>query len=162
MQPIRALERDEWERGRHLRLRALADAPDAFRSTYEAVSAESDAWWRDLVETFSSDPNRGIWVVESSGELVGMALGNIHQGTLHIFSMWVDPDRRGEGLGQGLLGTVMAWGRMSGATSVELWVTEGNEDAETLYARAGFASTGEREPRRHGSDLHVLKMIAPL
>ena len=89
MQPIRALERDEWERGRHLRLRALADAPDAFRSTYEAVSAESDAWWRDLVETFSSDPNRGIWVVESSGELVGMALGNIHQGTLHIFSMWV-------------------------------------------------------------------------
>ncbi len=162
MQPIRTLEVDEWELGRQLRLRALADTPDAFRSTYEDVAVESDAWWQGVVEDFSSDPSRGIWVVEDDGDLVGMTLGNIHDGRLHIFSMWIDPGRRGEGLGQGLLGTVMAWGRVSGATTVELWVTEGNAEAESLFTRAGFQKTGDREPRREDSDLDVVKMVAPL
>lgn len=162
MQPIRTLGTDEWERGRHLRLRALADTPNAFRSTYEEVAVETDAWWQGIVERFSAEPNQGIWVAEADGDLVGMALGHIYAGTLHIFGMWVDPSRRGEGLGQGLLGTIMAWGRVSGATSVELWVTEGNAEAESLYIRAGFALTEDREPRRKGSDLHVVKMVAPL
>lgn len=60
-----------------------------------------------------------------------------------LHSMWVDPAARGEGVGDRLVGAVVAWAAESGARQMMLGVVEGNENAAALYLRHGFAYTGE-------------------
>jgi ribosomal protein S18 acetylase RimI-like enzyme len=81
---------------------------------------------------------------------VGQAFGRLDPdgSSVHVFAMWVSPTARGRGVGRALLEAVVDWGRDAGATMADLWVTEGNEAAETLYRRSGFEPAGERERLR--------------
>lgn len=63
--------------------------------------------------------------------------------TMHLVSMWVEPSHRGLGIGGRLIETVVAWVRAGGAERIGLWVTRSNRAAAALYARAGFAVTGD-------------------
>ena len=47
MVEIRRISIDQWEVLRDLRLRALAEDPDAFGMTFGDASGQSDAEWRD-------------------------------------------------------------------------------------------------------------------
>ena len=48
---VRRFAPHEWRVYRELRLRALADSPDAFGSTYEREAARTDAEWEDRLTT---------------------------------------------------------------------------------------------------------------
>ena len=98
---IRRINIDEWEVLRDLRMRALAEDPDAFRHDLDHASGQSDAEWRDWI----GSPDRGFFAaVADDGSLVAMVVGapvDDRPGAAGLFGMWVGPegassrDRRG-------------------------------------------------------------------
>jgi len=161
---IRAITADEWSLWRDLRLRALADSPDAFRPTFEEESVQPDEWWEDIIGTTAAHPRGGLWLADLEARPVGMAFGRLDSDrhVLNVAAMWVAPGARGRGVGRRLLEVAMDWATESGATIAELWVTEGNEAAESLYRKAGFRSTGETDRLRPTSELTISKLSARL
>lgn len=163
--PVRRLLPNEWRRYRELRLRALADSPDAFGSTLEHEQAKPDDFWSDRLAAAAASPVQAPMVAEADGALVGLAWGWIDPSkpdTAHVFQMWVAPEARGKGLGALLLDSVVSWARDARVTSVQLRVTCGNVPAERLYVRAGFSSVGAPEPLRPGSQVLAQHMALPL
>jgi GNAT superfamily N-acetyltransferase len=140
---IRALNSDDWQDIRAIRLRSLADAPDAFTSNYSRESAYDEAKWRDLAVT-------GRWFVAVDDELVGVAVGvdgwSGDPKDREVVGMWVAPSHRRRGIAKELLDRVKAWATSEGATTLRLGVREGNEQALTAYLSMGMRSSGETMP----------------
>ena len=82
--------------------------------------------------------DRVVLVIDDDGTVVGVVNGE----AAHIYSMWVVPERRGEGLGRILLDAVVAWARERGATRAVLDVNPNQTVALALYESAGFVRTG--------------------
>jgi GNAT superfamily N-acetyltransferase len=133
---------DDWPAYRELRLLALADAPWAFGSTLAREQAFSEADFRVRLS------QRAQWAAKVDGSFVGTVGGMFFDEAPHLISMWVHPDARGQGIGGLLVRAVLDLAREEGYDRVRLWVTEGNEPAERLYARNGFVRTGESQPAR--------------
>lgn len=153
---IRSVQPDEWERVRDLRLRALADAPDAFGATIEHEREGTEDFWRAWVSGWEGSTN-AMTVAEADGEWVGMAVGSRSgdEPDAHLYGMWVEPERRGGGIGSDLVEAVVGWARSWGAASVVLGVTETNAAAAGFYEHLGFEDTGGRHQLREGSELAV-------
>ena len=137
---IRRLLPDDWEEFRHIRLRALKDAPHAFSSTLEeAVQLAEEEWRRRLGA-------RAQFIALTGRATVGTAGGFDEEARAHLISMWVDPGARRSGVGFRLVTEVADWARGRGRRTLWLWVVEGNLAAERLYLRCGFDRTGKSQP----------------
>jgi ribosomal protein S18 acetylase RimI-like enzyme len=158
---IRRLVPREWQLYRELRLRSLADSPDAFGGTLAEEKARSDLDWATRLASAEHQQQNLALVAEVGAEAVGLAWGRIeaHEAEVaHVYQMWVAPDFRGLGAGRRLLDTVVAWARERDAREVLLGVTSGDTPATRLYARAGFVRFGGLTPIRPGSSCHVHTM----
>jgi GNAT superfamily N-acetyltransferase len=158
---IRTFAPHEWGTYRDLRLRALADSPDAFGGTLADEKGRSDAEWSRRLA--SGDDSRAILplVAEVCGEPIGLAWGRIdtsNPDVAALYQMWVAPSHRGLGAGQMLLEAVIAWARVRNASYLDLGVTCGDRPARRLYECAGFKPIGEPQPLRPGSTLLVQPM----
>ena len=151
---IRQVTRKEWERVRELRLRALADAPDAFGSTLERERSLGRPEWIAWIEGWEEATNV-MFVAERDEGWIGMAVGSRtgDEDHAHLYGMWVDPMWRGTGVGARLVESVLRSARPWGARWVGLGVTEINDGAAGFYEHLGFADTGERYPLREESRL---------
>ncbi|MGD9962178.1 GNAT family N-acetyltransferase [Nocardioides sp.] len=151
---IRMLEADEWQLWRDLRLRSLADAPDAFGSTLEREQAFVEADWRDRLQSM---PVMGFL----DGRPASLGGGyRIRPGWVQVVAMWTDPAHRGRGLaGQVLERIVAAAGDEH--RRVVLDVERRNTGARALYERFGFVATGNSSPLREGSSLVVDELVLP-
>lgn len=127
---IRRLSPDDWRTFRTTRLAALASAPDAFGSTFAEVNAWAEARWRSRLAD----------VAQWMAWMDGAPAGTVGLADDELISMWVEPPARGRGVGDALVATVLA---AAVGRQVRLWVIMGNEPAIRLYARHGFAPTGE-------------------
>lgn len=153
---------EEW---RALRLRALADAPEAFLSSVEQAAAQPIA---ELAERFSAEANveAPIFGAFREGTLVGTAgLGRQDRPkTRHSATIWgvfVASEARGLGIGDALIAAAVARARrMPGLERITLIVTASNDAARRIYERAGFVAFG-LEPRAlklgevYHDDLHM-------
>jgi ribosomal protein S18 acetylase RimI-like enzyme len=156
---VRRLREDEVDVLRDIRLRALADAPWAFGSTYaheRAYAPERWAW-------FAGQTNSVVYVALDGESGVGMAGGFVPDeppDTVQVWGMWVAPEARGHGLARALLESVIGWARERGAATVRLVVTDHElaRPAAALYRSLGFAPTGEREPLDGERDLETIVM----
>jgi ribosomal protein S18 acetylase RimI-like enzyme len=130
---------EDWPSYRALRLEALTDAPWAFGSTLAREMAFNEADYHVRLS------QRAQWAARVDGKFVG-TVGAIQfdvDAPPELISMWVRPQARGRGIGDLLVRTVLDWAREQGFEQVRLFVTEGNDRAERLYARNGFVRTGE-------------------
>ena len=158
---IRRLARHEWRAYRELRLRALADSPDAFVTTLAEARAREDGDWSQQVSAAADSPSQIALVAELDSGLVGLAWSRIDDSDrerAHLYQMWVAPEVRGLGVGRMLLDGAVHWAAGEGVRLLVLSVTYGASAAERLYERAGFEPSGAREPLRAGSDLQVQPM----
>jgi GNAT superfamily N-acetyltransferase len=156
---IRPVGVDEWRGVRDLRLRALADAPDAFGSSLERERGAGEAEWHAWITGWEGAENR-MFVALDGYSWVGMAVGSIapSECVAHLYAMWVDPSVRRGGVGARLVEEVSAWAAAAGATELELGVTQTNAAARRLYEACGFADTGSRHPLREGAPIQVIVM----
>lgn len=146
MSEARRLGPDDWEAFRDIRLRSLADSPDAFGSTFERERGFTEADWRQRV----SGP---VYVVEDPAPV---AVGGIfdREGISQIWGMWTDPAHRGRGHAHRVLDALTAL-----RSEVQLHVNITNGGARVVYERYGFVGTGELEPLRPGSDQLMERMV---
>jgi GNAT superfamily N-acetyltransferase len=166
---VRRLRPDEATRFRALRLRALADAPDAFGERLVDVREKPDGYWDELTRSVTGSARQAMFVAETAGmdadDGAGMVFGlrdAQRENVARFGGMWVAPAHRGSGVARLLVDAVIAWARGEGFSRIELWVTEGNDRAETLYESCGFSRTGERRPLASNPALTTIAMARAL
>ncbi|MEI7926103.1 MAG: GNAT family N-acetyltransferase [Chloroflexota bacterium] len=146
---LRRLRADEGLAYRAVRLRALEREPAAYGQTLAEALADPEQTWHDLATSVAADDPRALFVVDRGDGVLGgtlyAALSEVppHLGTLG--AMWVDEDLRAQGCADALMETAIDWAVRWGAAGLSLWVATDNERAQRLYARHGFAPTGNIE-----------------
>ena len=151
----------EWPLYRDLRLRALAEAPAAFGSTFAAERERTDDEWRERLARGATSPDELPLLAEWQGEPSGLAWVRADESSgdnAHLYQMWVAPDRRRHGVARALVAAAVAWARSRGATHLELNVACDNDAAVRLYERAGFLAYGEVKPVRTASSILAQSM----
>ena len=148
----RALPAD-WKMIQSVRLRSLADAPDAFGTTLAEDEARPDSEWRARAE---NDEVAHFLAITPEGEGLGMAVGSPYAGSAEsagLFGMWIAPEARRQNIGRALVESVVAWARHKNYKRILLDVADANSAAIRLYESCGFVPTGKRgtlpPPRDH-------------
>jgi len=164
---IRRARAEEWGALRDVRLSALADSPDAFGATLEHERGFDEARWRGWITGEGWSGDVATFVAAERGRFVGMATGfhpDDDPTIVHLFAMWVRPDRRRGGVGRKLVAAVLRWASdLASVDQVVLRVTISNESAVRFYASCGFIPTSEEpEALREGSPLTTQTMRLPV
>ena len=146
---VRRVRADEGPVLKSVRLAALADAPSAFGSSYAAEVDQPDDHWRSRAALGASGERSATFFAVVDGSIVGLVGAYrpaTDEPTVELVSMWVSPTHRRTGIAATLIDAVMRWADETGAPTVELWVTRGNDAAVRLYETAGFSLTGDHQP----------------
>ena len=149
MPEVRRLRPDDWEDFRDIRLRSLAESPDAFGSTLDREQGFTESDWRQRL----SGP---VYVVDDP---TPVSIGGVfdNHGIPHVWGMWTEPGHRGRGHAHRILDALIPPG-----TTAQLDVNIANDDARAVYERYGFVGTGRVEPLRPGSEMRIELMVLPL
>lgn len=133
---------DDWRRWRAIRLRSLADAPEAFSSNLARESSFDEDRWR---QRLAGGPRV---LAHHDHRDVGLAGAHFGDGVdrPQLYGMWVAPAWRGRGVGARLVTEVLDWVRADGPETLRLWVMEDNQAASSLYARLGFVVDDDPGP----------------
>jgi GNAT superfamily N-acetyltransferase len=147
---IERLRADQWQRLKDIRIRALADAPDAFGTTLAEAFAWPDSRWQEQCRTITT------FIAVLDGRDVGMVRGvgsRENVGDAFLISMWVEPVVRRRGVAGQLIDQVIAWAKASGFSRLMLDVADTNRAAIARYASKGFVPNGQTgalpSPRDH-------------
>ena len=148
---IRRVETHESDQYRAIRLRALADAPEAFATTYAQAAARRPDEWVGLVERMSAVPGCGYWIAEAAdGAWIGLAgsyRSETEDGLIELIQVWTDPAARRTGVGRRVIDALIGHGRPFAPLGFGLWIADGNDAARLFYESLGFAvATTTAEP----------------
>ena len=120
---IRTFAADEWRTYRDQRLRALADAPNAFTRTLAEEESRPDA---ESSSRLRSGVDSG-WNVPLLAEVdsapIGLVWGRIEAANpdiANLYQMWVAPKYRRLGVGRMLVEAVIAWARAADVQYLDL------------------------------------------
>lgn len=154
---------------RALRLRALRDKPDSFRSSYEAEAAEPEGTTAERLRQSANAADSGVLGAFDGRALVGM-LGIVRESRrkvahcAHLWGVYVVAEARNRGFGGALLHSAIGRLRAAGVEQVHLTVAMTADSARRLYLRAGFEVIGTvREAMKDGDryvdeELMVLRL----
>ena len=151
---VRFATEADLETWQDVRLRSLADAPDAFGSTLERERAFTDDDWKARLRP------PAVLVMDDESA-VGLGGGfEVRPGVILVVAMWLEPEWRGRGLSRRILDLVVDWARERGH-EVELDVATDATAARAAYERYGFVYTGETSRLRDGSSVVTHRMVLP-
>ncbi|HEX5148425.1 MAG TPA: GNAT family N-acetyltransferase, partial [Candidatus Limnocylindrales bacterium] len=132
-----------------LRLRALAEEPEAFGESVAEAEARDEAEYAARARAASDGDRRAWFLAELLDEdasvaddplPVGLAMGRRRPpDDCMVFSVWVAAPARGRGIGRALVDSVAEWARSWGARRLVLWVFRSNGAAIRFYERLGFS-----------------------
>jgi DNA-binding MarR family transcriptional regulator/GNAT superfamily N-acetyltransferase len=146
---------------------ALYAAEYGWDATYEALVAR-------IVADFAGahDPRlERVWIAELGGRPVGCVMcvrdtpdggSEPHRGgaepvetpgTARLRLLLVEPEARGRGVGDLLVGACVDFARSAGYDDLVLWTNDVLRAARTVYERRGFTLTAERPHHSFGADL---------
>ncbi|CAG1008707.1 phosphinothricin acetyltransferase [Burkholderiales bacterium] len=148
---IRALAPTDLDAYRLLRLRGLAEHPEAFTSSVgDEAATPADALARRLAPD-AARPHDVVLGAFDGGTLVGICGIDVdmrekvrHKG--RVFGMYVPAECAGKGIGGALIDRAVGHAHAAGLAQLTLTVTADNAPARRVYERTGFAVCG-REPQ---------------
>jgi GNAT superfamily N-acetyltransferase len=143
---------------RDVRLRALRTDPGSFGSTHDEVAGRADAHWRTWVADHSGGNDHCTLLAllgESPVALVRIEREPRRADVFWIFSMWVAPETRRQGLALELLAAAERWIEAEGGREARLNVVDRATPARRLYERAGYRLDGRSEPATHDGALEL-------
>jgi ribosomal protein S18 acetylase RimI-like enzyme len=163
---IRPIREHEVAQLRTIRLRAVAESPRAFEITLAEEQRAPAEHWIEWARQGAAGQTSSTFVAVQAEEWCGMAGGFLESNgppvVATVFGVWVEPVRRGHGVGGMLVEAVVQWAVGRGAERVQLWVTEDNDAARMLYERHGFDCTGQRKPLRSDPSAAEVLMVRRL
>jgi ribosomal protein S18 acetylase RimI-like enzyme len=147
---ITRLQSTDWQLLRDLRIRAATTSPNDLGETLEELlNRTNDEYWVQqagrLAEYSETEAIFIVAVDKAPGGLIYCCVSP-SIGRSNVAVMWLDPKLRGRGIGRQLLTTAIDWAKAQGATSVSLFVAEGNMHAIRFYEKVGFVRLGS-EPK---------------
>ena len=149
---IRALNTGDAEQFFELRRLALHDAPFAFAASPEDDLACSAASAGEILSRATQSLVFGAFEQRLLG-MLGLYRDRHAKAAhkAHLWGMYIRPEARRQGLGRGLLGAAVAYGRsLDGVSTLRLSVSETAGEAKALYESVGFQVWGvEPEALRH-------------
>jgi ribosomal protein S18 acetylase RimI-like enzyme len=147
-----------------VRLRALADTPSAFGSTYAREAAFSDSEWLTRARRWNGEQGIGFlaMVGATSCGIAGSLLREEDPAKAQLVSMWTAPTHRQQGVGRLLVNEIFNWARSRNVRELLLMVTSVNQPAMAFYDRLGFTRTGHTEPYPHDPALLEYEMSRPV
>ncbi|MGN5378798.1 GNAT family N-acetyltransferase [Streptomyces lasalocidi] len=130
---------------------ALYAAEYGWNADYEGLVARIVA---DFAEDHDPHLER-VWIAELIGRPVGcvMCVRDDAPGTARLRLLLVEPEARGHGIGDLLVGAVVDFARGVGYRDLVLWTNDVLGAARRLYRRHGFLLTAEQPHRSFGKDL---------
>lgn len=84
-----------------------------------------------------------VFGIKENQALVAYCVATVNGGAGEIYSLYVEPDYRGSGVGRQLLDHAVNWLSAQSAETIRVYVAEGNEQALPFYESLGF------KPRFH-------------
>ncbi|WP_181156977.1 GNAT family N-acetyltransferase [Paraburkholderia sp. BL21I4N1] len=121
------------------------------RDYIRQIEPQQEARWTDgmhfHLKQWTNDLDR-MFIAESGESAVGYFFWEVHGEAAVLASIYVIPDRRGNGLGQQLLAQFIADARAQGFSQLTLGVKADNP-ARRLYEKAGFSYTHDEHGYRH-------------
>ncbi len=101
------------------------------------------------------DPAKeNLWIAEYNTDIVGsLAIVNAEEAVAQLRWLLVEPEARGLGIGQALVGKGVTFCRAQGYRKIFLWTIDYLEAAKKIYNRAGFKKTDSQTSRVWGQDL---------
>jgi len=131
---------------------ALYAAEYGFNADYEGLVAR-------IVADFAEDHDprlERVWIAELDGRPVGcvMCVRDDAPGTARLRLLLVEPDARGLGIGDRLVGALVDFARGVGYRDIVLWTNDILGAARRIYQRHGFVLTTEKQHRSFGQDLN--------
>src|SRR5680860_657179 len=158
----RALNEDDWQVYRDLRLSGLQESPEAFVDSYDTESKYDEQFWRERLRggrRFAAARNG-----QTVG-LVGLGLHNDDPEVGEIFGLWVAPEARVTHVAWYLVGAAAKQAFEDGRKRLYFWVGSDNVPAIGFASNFGFRPTSERRPKRDSrdaSDEDEVAMVMPL
>ncbi|GGX53961.1 bifunctional helix-turn-helix transcriptional regulator/GNAT family N-acetyltransferase [Streptomyces fructofermentans] len=130
---------------------ALYTAEFGWNTDYEGLVARIVA---DFAEDHDPHLER-VWIAESDGRPVGcvMCVRDEAPGAARLRLLLVEPDARGLGIGDRLVGACVAFARGVGYRELVLWTNDILGSARRIYLRHGFVLLAEKPHRSFGADL---------
>lgn len=125
------------------------------RSGFDHAGWSRDAWaaevdGADRRVVLARDEEAGVLGAATFQVVPGADVADLHR-------VVVDPDHRGQRIGEELVVDGERWARAIGAAKMLLEVEEGNAPALALYRRLGFTQIARRE-NYYGAGHHALVM----
>jgi RimJ/RimL family protein N-acetyltransferase len=117
-------------------LQALTDSLGENDPQYQQESAFTAAQWRRRLRDHAQF---AVLIGDRPVGLIGAQLENAE--TVYLYSLWLDPKARGQGLARPLVAAAVDWARDRRARAVTLRVAADNAVARGVYESLGFTLT---------------------
>ena len=165
MLEVKPILPQHWPLLKDVRLRALADAPEAFGTTLAEAQAYSDAEWQARARRFSELPPAVGCLAYLDNIPCGMACAypsGENPQAAGMTSFWAAPKARGQGVADALVSFIAEWTKAQGLSVLEADVVEDNHRAIAFYKRIEFQATDHSEPFRGDMSRQILLLAKML
>ena len=142
---VARLTESDWRVFAVVRLRALTDSLGENDPQYQQEAAFTAAQWRRRLRDHAQF---AVLVGNRPVGLIGAQQENAE--TVYLYSLWLDPAARGQGLARPLVAAAVDWARDRRARTVTLRVAADNDVARGVYESLGFAHTAAESPSDRG------------